>query len=113
MTSTLPLAMLLYDTTLTLATETHVVWRRRITFAGYLHIINRYAQITAYIAALVITFPVSNHVSSPSPQRPQTLAFVRALQCLQFLRLFLYLKMFVSHIMPCAAGRRLRDLSSA
>ncbi|KAI0753792.1 hypothetical protein C8Q74DRAFT_1307119 [Fomes fomentarius] len=56
------LAMLLYDTTLTLATEIRVAWRRSFTFAGFLHIINRYVQITAYIAALVITFPVSNHI---------------------------------------------------
>ncbi|KAI0767172.1 hypothetical protein C8Q74DRAFT_1219117 [Fomes fomentarius] len=55
------LALLLHDTILTFGTEVDVVWNRgKVTIAGCLHIVNRYAQIAVSISSLVLSFPVSD-----------------------------------------------------
>lgn len=55
--------MLVYDTILTLGTEIGSIWSRRITVAGCLHIVNRYAQIGSFASALILNFPVRSYVS--------------------------------------------------
>ena len=60
-------ALLVYETILSVSTEIEVVWSRKVTFAGALHIVNRYAEIAAYVAGLILTVPVSNTVSLLQP----------------------------------------------
>ena len=57
-------ALLLYDTILTMALEGEVVWCRRVTLGSVLHIMNRYCELGAYVAALILLYPMSDAVRS-------------------------------------------------
>ncbi|KAI0753787.1 hypothetical protein C8Q74DRAFT_338795 [Fomes fomentarius] len=53
-------AILLYDTLITLDVEVEVVWTRKLSILGLLHVFNRYTAIVAFIEALILLFPVSD-----------------------------------------------------
>ena len=55
-------ALLLYDTVLTFGAEVNVIWRRKSSVKALIHVMNRYAAIAAYIAGVVLLFPVSDEV---------------------------------------------------
>lgn len=64
------IAILLYDTLITLDVEVEVVWSRKLSILGFLHVFNRYTAIVAFIEALILLFPVSDSVSSSTHYVP-------------------------------------------
>ena len=51
-----------YDALLTMSDEVNLIWRRKFSVKALIHVMNRYAAIAAYIAGVVLLFPVSDEV---------------------------------------------------
>lgn len=55
--------MLVYDMMISIDKEVEVVWSRRPSLVTVVHVLNRYMEILAYLAALILLLPVSDQVS--------------------------------------------------